>query len=61
MKKKNNPEGVMTRLISTSQGHQNTEAGGMMTDHDKEDNGMTLIEVYARENEYMHQTTCKIY
>ena len=61
MKKKNNPEGVMTRLISTYQAHQNTEPGWMMNDHDKEDNGMTLIEVYGNKSiyydEHMHQTT----
>ena len=44
---KNNPEGDMTHLMSTSQSLQNTEAGWRMKDHDKEDNGMTPIEVYA--------------
>ena len=34
MKKKNSPEGVMTRLILTAQGHQNTEAGWTMKDYD---------------------------
>jgi len=52
MKKKNSPEGVMTRLILTAQGHQNTEAGWTMKDHDKEDNVMTPIEVYADKSIY---------
>lgn len=57
MKKKNNREGVMTRLISTLRRHLNTEAGCMMTDQNKEDNGMILSKVCAYESNYIYNLT----
>lgn len=63
VKKKNTLEGVMTHLILTPQGLQNTKAEWMMKDNVKEDNGMTPSKVYAHESiyykfKYMHQTAC---
>ena len=57
MKKKNNQEGVLTRLISTSRRHLNTEAGWMMTDQNKEDNGMILSKGCAYELNYIYNLT----
>ena len=57
MKKKNNREGVVSRLISTSRRHLNTEAGWMMTDKNKEDNGMILSKDCAYESNYIYNLT----
>lgn len=57
MKKKNNREGVVTRLISTSRWHLNREAEWMMTDQNKEDNGMILSKGCAHESNYIYNLT----